>query len=96
MEEKENVSIKEAVDELLNTSLLKGVAKRNTEEFAQNLAMWLVRYVLVTSSMNESLKISLEEILVDLHGDKFQKILEVTEKTFSILKDNEECGKYIW
>lgn len=78
------VSIKEAADELLDTNIFKAVADRNGDRFAMKLALWLVRYILVVSSMNESLKISLEKILSRLHGeDNFKNILELTGKMFS-------------
>ena len=97
MEEKGSPSIKKAIDELLDTGIFKVIAKRNSEEFAKKLAVWLVRYILMASSMNESLKIDIEEILLNLHGEKFRKILEITEKTFQITKNNtEKYNKYIW
>lgn len=97
MEEKESVPIKKAIDDLLETSIFKEIAKRNSNDFAQRLAIWLVRYILVVASMNESLKISLEGALFNLHGEKFRKILEVTEKTFHNVKgDTEKYNKYIW
>ena len=97
MKENENISIKEAMDELLETNIFKKVAKRNDRDFAQKLAMWLVRYILVISSMNESLKINLEVVLLKLHGEKFRKILEVTEKTFNVAhEDSDKYNKYIW
>ena len=97
MKEDENISIKEAIDELLETSIFKKVAIRNDRDFAQKLAMWLVRYILVISSMNESLKINLEMVLLKLHGEKFRKILEVTERTFSVVhEDSDKYNKYIW
>ncbi|UCB59494.1 MAG: hypothetical protein JSV67_04160 [Thermoplasmatales archaeon] len=97
MEEKENLSIKKTIDELLETSIFKEVLKRNNKDFAQKLAVWIVRYILMASSMNESLKIDLEEVLFNLHGEKFRRILEVTEKTFhKIKKDEERYNRYIW
>jgi hypothetical protein len=97
MKEDENISIKEAMDELLETSIFKKVEKRNGMCFAQKLAMWLIRYILVISSMNESLKINLEGALLKLHGEKFKKILEVTERTFNVVhEDSENYNKYIW
>ncbi|MCK5261216.1 MAG: hypothetical protein KAJ44_03470 [Thermoplasmatales archaeon] len=97
MKEDADISIKEAMDELLETSIFKKVAKRNDKNFAQKLAMWLVRYILVISSMNESLKINLETVLLNLHGKNFRKILEVTNKTFNVVKeDSDKCNKYIW
>jgi len=97
MEEKGSPSIKKAIDELLDTGIFKVIAKRNSEEFAKKLAVWLVRYILMASSMNESLKIDIEEILFNLHGEKFRKILEITEKTFQLTKkDTERYNRYIW
>jgi hypothetical protein len=97
MEEKGSPSIKKAIDELLETGIFKVIAKRNSEEFAKKLAVWLVRYILMASSMNESLKIDIEEILFNLHGEKFRKILEITEKTFQITKNNtDKYNRYIW
>ena len=97
MKEKGSPSIKKAIDELLDTSIFKVISKRNSEEFAKKLAVWLVRYILMASSMNESLKIDIEEILFNLHGEKFRKILEITEKTFQITKNNtEKYNRYIW
>ena len=90
MKEDEIISINEAINELLETSIFKKVAKRNDKNFAQKLAMWLVRYILVISSMNEALKINLEVVLLKLHGEKFKKILEVTEKTFNIVQEESD------
>ena len=96
MEEKGNPSIKKAIDELLETSIVKEISRRNNKDFAQKLAVWLVRYILMISSMNESLKIDLEEVLINLHGENFRKILEVTEKTFHKMKrDEERYNRYI-
>ena len=94
----ESISIKELIDELLETSIFKNIAKRNDKNFAQKLAVWLVRYILIISSMNESLKIDLEEILLDLHGEKFKEILEITETVFHVINegsDNTIYSKYI-
>ncbi len=97
MKENENPSIKEAIDDLLDTSIIKEISKRNDKDFAQKLAIWLVRYILLISSMNESLKIDLEMVLINLHGEKFRKILEITEKTFQrIMAEEEKYNKYIW
>lgn len=47
--------------------------------------------------MNESLKINLETILLNLHGKNFRKILEVANKTFNVVKeDSDKYKKYIW
>ena len=99
MKEDENISIKQAIDELLETNIFKKVAKRNNRDFAQKLAMWLVRYILLISSMNEYLKINLETVLLKLHGEKFKKILEVTDRTFNVVyedSDSDNYNKYIW
>jgi len=88
------VSIKEAADELLDTNIFKAVAERNSDRFAMKLALRLVRYILVVSSMNEGLEISLEMILSRLHGeDNFKKILRLTEKMFSRVyeQSNSRC-----
>jgi diketogulonate reductase-like aldo/keto reductase len=97
MKEDENISIKQAMDELLETNIFKKVAKRNNRDSAQKLAMWLVRYILVISSMNEYLKVNLEVVLLKLHGEKFKKILEVTDRTFNVVyEDSDDYNKYIW
>jgi len=97
MKEKESPSIKKAIDDLLETSIIKEISKRNNKDFAQKLAIWLVRYILIISSMNESLKIDLEEVLLNLHGKNFKKILEITEETFNKMKkDAENYNRYIW
>jgi hypothetical protein len=97
MEEKDSPSIKKAIDDLLNTSIIKEISKRNNKDFAQKLAIWLVRYILIISSMNESLKIDLEEVLLNLHGKNFRKIIEITEETFNKMKkDAERYNRYIW
>jgi len=97
MEEKGSPSIKKAIDDLLETSIIKEISKRNNKDFAQKLAIWLVRYILIISSMNESLKIDLEEVLLNLHGKNFRKILEITEETFNkMMKDAESYNRYIW
>lgn len=99
MKEDENISIKQSMDKLLETNIFKKVAKRNNRDFAQKLEMWLVRYILVISSMNEYLKINLEVVLLKLHGEKFKKILEVRDKTFNVVyedSDSDNHNKYIW
>jgi len=97
MDEKGSSSINTAIEDLLKTSIFKEISKRNNKIFAEKLAVWLVRYILMISSMNESLKIDLEEVLLNLHGEKFRKILEITEKTFyKIKKDTEKYDRYIW
>ena len=84
-----NLSIKELIDELLETNIFRKITERNGEKFAHKLAIWLVRYILVISSMNESLNIDLEEILLNLHKEKFREILNVTETIFHVVsKDN--------
>jgi hypothetical protein len=96
LKEKGSPSIKKAIDDLLETSIIKEISKRNNKDFAQKLAVWLVRYILMISSMNESLEIDLEEVLINLHGEKFRKILEITEQTFYKMKEEEEkYNRYI-
>lgn len=97
LEETGSTSIKKAIEDLLETSIFREISKRNNKDFANKLAIWLVRYILMISSMNESLKIELEEVLLNLHGENFRKILEITEETFNKLKkDQERSNKYIW
>ena len=96
MDEKGSPSIKKTIDDLLETSIIKEISRRNNKDFAQKLAVWLVRYILIISSMNESLKIDLEEVLFKLHGENFRKILEITERTFyKMKKDEERYNRYI-
>ena len=90
MANQEGVSIKKAIEDLLQTSIFKELSKRNDPEFTQQLALWLVRYILVLASMKSSLNISFEDALLNLHGEKFQKIIEITEKTFNKKDDNTE------
>ena len=90
MTNQESVSIKKAIDDLLQTSIFKELSKANDPEFTQQLALWLVRYILVLASMKSSLKISFEETLLNLHGEQFQKIIEITEKTFNKKNDDAE------
>jgi len=82
MVKQESVSIKKAIDDLLQTHIFKEIAKHNDPEFTRQLALWLVRYILVLASMRNSFKISFEETLLNLHGDNYRKIIEVTNKTF--------------
>jgi diketogulonate reductase-like aldo/keto reductase len=92
-----DISIKEAMDELLETRIFKAIEKRNNKDFAQKLAGWLIRYILMISSMNESLKMNLEMVLLKLHGDRFKKIVEITQKTFTTVdKDTDKQNRYIW
>lgn len=88
------VSIKQAMDELLETSIFREISNRN-EPFAKKLVVWIIRYLLVISSMNESLQIDLERILFILHGKKYKKIFRITEKTFHKIEEEEKCDKYI-
>jgi len=90
MTDQEGISIKKAIDDLLQTSIFKELSKGNDPEFTQQLALWLVRYILVLVSMKSSLKISFEEALLNLHGEKFQKIIEITEKTFNNKYDDSK------
>lgn len=97
MNKDDNISIREAIDELMETDIFKKIAKTNNKIFAKKLASWLVRYILVTSTMSKSLKINLETVLINLHGEKFIKILEITEKAFHNVEiDNNKPNEYIW
>jgi hypothetical protein len=90
MTQQESVSIKKAIDDLLQTHIFKELSKQNDPEFTRQLALWLVRYILVLASMKRSFKISFEETLLNLHGDNYRKIIEVTNKTFQDNKDEAE------
>ncbi|MEF8847889.1 MAG: hypothetical protein V5A68_02000 [Candidatus Thermoplasmatota archaeon] len=97
MSGKNDVSIKKAIEELMQTRIFRNIAHRNDKKFANKLATWLIRYILIISSMKESLNTSLENILLSVHGEKFEKIVEVTEKTFNKLKeDSKKSDRYIW
>lgn len=98
MTDSTDISVKQATEELLQTSIFRKISKRNNNTFAKKLAIWLVRYVLVISSMNESLQINLEQILMNLHGNRFKKIVEITEKGFqnSHQKETHAYDHYIW
>jgi len=85
----ENVSIKMIIDELLVTNIFKEITKRNGKEFSQQLACWIVRYLLVIASMDESLKIGLDKALFELHGKKYRKVLEITQKIFENFVQSE-------
>jgi hypothetical protein len=96
MVRQESVSIKKAIEELLQTHIFKELTKANDPEFTQQLALWLVRYILVLASMKSSFKISFEEALLNLHGEKYRKIIEITEKTFqNAPNDTEDDTSYI-
>lgn len=90
MAPQESVSIKKAIDDLLQTHIFKEIAKHNDPEFTRQLALWLVRYILVLASMKSSFKISFEETLLNLHGDNYRKIIEVTNKTFQANQDQPD------
>ena len=85
-----DITIKKAIDDLLKTDFFKNIIKRNDNKYAEKLAIWLVRYILVISSMKESLKIDLETVLMNIHGEKFKKILEITEKSFRNAYDDSD------
>ena len=93
----ENVSIKMIIDELLVTNIFKEITKRNGKEFSQQLACWIVRYLLVIASMDESLKIGLDKALSELHGKKYKKVLEITQKIFenSVRSEEDKRNTYI-
>ena len=90
MTEQESVSIKKAIDDLMQTHLFKELAKHNDPEFTRQLALWLVRYILVLVTMKSSFKISFEETLLNLHGENYRKIIEVTNQTFQNKQDQPE------
>ncbi|MBP1662450.1 MAG: hypothetical protein H6P94_699 [Thermoplasmatales archaeon] len=90
MTEQESVSIKKAIDDLMQTHIFKELAKQNDPEFTRQLALWLIRYILVLVTMKSSLKISFEETLLNLHGESYQKIIEVTNQTFQNKQDQPE------
>jgi hypothetical protein len=96
-ENKGDIPIKDVLNELLETSIFKNIARRNDKRFAEKLAVWLIRYILVISSMKESLHIDLETVLLNIHGDTFKKIIEITERTFRISDDSTgNYDSYIW
>jgi hypothetical protein len=96
MVDQESVSIKKAIDDLLQTHIFKELSKQNDPEFTRQLALWLVRYILVLASMKNSFKISFEETLLNLHGEKYRKIIEITDKTFqSKHAETENDNSYI-
>jgi hypothetical protein len=90
MTEQESVSIKKAIDDLMQTHIFKELAKHNDPEFTRQLALWLIRYILVLVTMKSSFKISFEETLLNLHGESYQKIIEVTNQTFQNKQDQPE------
>ena len=90
MTEQESVSIKKAIDDLMQTHIFKELAKQNDPEFTRQLALWLIRYILVLVTMKSSFKISFEETLLNLHGESYQKIIEVTNQTFQNKQDKPE------
>jgi len=97
MSQNQDISIKQTIEELLQTNLFKNIEKRNNRQFAEKLAVWLVRYIIVVSSMKEALKIDLESVLLNIHGERFKKILEVTERTFKQKRmDDDNYHSYIW
>ena len=85
-----NVTIKMIIDELLETSIFKEIVKRNGKDFGQQLACWIVRYLLVIASMDESLKLGLDKTLTELHGKKYRKVLEITKKIFENAVQNQQ------
>jgi len=97
MTDSTDISVKQATKELLETSIFRNIAKRNSDSFANKLAVWLIRYLLVISSMNESLNIKLEQILVNLHGDRFKSIVQISEKGFNNNEQKQkDYDRYVW
>ena len=88
IENNDNISIRELINDIQNTKIFHEIIKRNGEEFALEFAFWIVRYILVITSMNETLRLDLELILKNFHGEKYKDILEITNKVFHIV--NEE------
>ncbi len=78
------------IDELLQTTIFKEITKRNGRQFSEQLAGWIVRYLLVITSMDETLKIGLDKVLLELHGKKYRKVLEITQKIFEHSAQNED------
>ena len=97
MGESTDITIRQATEELLQTTIFKNISKRTNKQFTQKLAFWLIRYILIISSMNESLNINLEQILANLHGDRLKKIVTLTNNSFK-LSENEDSDVdfYIW
>jgi hypothetical protein len=85
-----DLPINECIDELLKTRIIQYIAIRNNENFAQRLVAWLIRYILIVSSMSESLDINLEEVLYYINGNKYKEILEITENIFKRASQNKE------
>lgn len=97
MTQNQDISIKQAIDELLQTNLFKNIEKRNNRQFAEKLAVWLLRYIIVVSSMKEALKIDLESVLLNIHGERFKQILDITERTFQQKRmSDDNYQSYIW
>ena len=97
MGDSSDVTLKQATNELLQTSIFKNISKRTDDRFAEKLAIWLVRYILIISSMNQSLHINLEQILLNLHGDRLKKIVHLTNKTIeTVSNDSDKYNNYIW
>ncbi len=91
-----DITIKKAIDDLLKTDIFKNIIDRNDSKYAEKLAIWLVRYILVISSMKESLKLDLESVLLNIHGEKLKKILEITEQSFkNAMDDSKDHQSYI-
>ena len=97
MTQNQDISIKKTIEELLQTNLFKNIERRNNRQFAEKLAVWLVRYIIVVSSMKEALKLDLESVLLNIHGERFKQILEITERTFQQKRmSDDNYQSYIW
>ena len=72
------------MDEILETELFKKISKTNDKDFALRLALWLIRYVLVVSSLDKIMENDLEETLIQIHEDTFKKILEFRQIIYRI------------
>ena len=93
-----HIPISSIVEELLLTELFREIKERNGWFFTHRLAIWIVRYVLVISSLKESFDVELEEILVQLHGEAYKGILHITEEIFNSLQeeDNRDMESHLY
>lgn len=84
VENKKFICIKETLDELLATEFFKKIAETNDNDFALRLAIWLIRYGLVVTSIHNLMDDELEEILLNLHGKKLKEILEFRRLIYNV------------
>jgi hypothetical protein len=88
MKTRDQISLSDARDELLKTEIINTVIINNNNIFARKLVSWLIRYIIIISSQNISMKLNLETILLNLHGEKLKKIVQLIGKTY--YKMNED------